>query len=128
MDNAARQFASLAPAWPAGSIRMSTVFETLLERNAALVVIVNDESHNDAIVAKLLSLRERFGPKCCVMRDKTVHEKGIHGDHFTLDGSMNFTFNGVTINEEHLVYRTSPAAINERIFELERRWGETPCR
>jgi hypothetical protein len=99
-----------------------------MERNGSIAVIVNEDPHNDAFVRKLQQVQERYGSRCCVIRDRNVHEKGIHGDHFTLDVSMNFTFNGVTINDEHLLYRTSEAAINERLFELEKRWGAQPCR
>jgi hypothetical protein len=127
LDNRARQFAALAPSWPAAPIRLSGVVEALLERNSSVVVIVNEEEHNNAFVRILKPQQEKHPRRCCVLREKNLHEKGIHGDHFTLDGSMNFTFNGVTINEEHLVYRTSPAAISERLLELERRWGTQPC-
>ena len=128
VDNRARQFASVVSSWPADQIRLSQVLESMLERNGSIVVIANEDPHNDAFVRKLKPVEEKYGGRCCVIRDRNLHEKGIHGDHFTLDGSMNFTFSGVTINEEHLLYRTSPAAISERLLELEKRWGAEPCR
>jgi hypothetical protein len=41
---------------------------------------------------------------------------------FFLSGSMNLTNNGISINGEHLVLRTDPAAVAEQSIELETRW------
>ncbi len=35
---------------------------------------------------------------------------------------MNLTLNGISINGEHLVLRTDPAAVAEQSIELESRW------
>jgi phosphatidylserine/phosphatidylglycerophosphate/cardiolipin synthase-like enzyme len=52
-----------------------------------------------------------------------LHAKGLVGDSFALNGSMNFTFNGITVNEEELNYYTDPTAIAERKIILTERWG-----
>jgi hypothetical protein len=46
------------------------------------------------------------------------------GDQFTLDGSMNLTFNGVYVNEENLIYRTDPGAVAARQIALMSRWRD----
>jgi phosphatidylserine/phosphatidylglycerophosphate/cardiolipin synthase-like enzyme len=127
IDNTARRFSSLVPSWPAAHVTMSRVFEALLERGAALVVVVNSDGHNDYMAARLQQLRRVYQELCCVRREQTIHEKGIHGDHFTVDGSMNLTYNGIFVNDEHVLFRTSAAAIAERLTALERRWGSNPC-
>ena len=53
---------------------------------------------------------------------QSVHEKGILTDKFTLDGSMNFTYRGVNINQEYLGYRCDPSVVHERKLTLEERW------
>jgi phosphatidylserine/phosphatidylglycerophosphate/cardiolipin synthase-like enzyme len=37
-----------------------------------------------------------------------LHTKGILGDGYYLAGSMNFTYNGITVNEEALNLRDIP--------------------
>ncbi|MBD1932597.1 MULTISPECIES: hypothetical protein [Cyanophyceae] len=40
-----------------------------------------------------------------------LHTKAILGDSYYLAGCMNFTDNGIILNEEALTYETSPEAI-----------------
>jgi phosphatidylserine/phosphatidylglycerophosphate/cardiolipin synthase-like enzyme len=53
-----------------------------------------------------------------------LHNKGILGDDFLLSGSMNLTFSGITVNEEHLTLRTDTASVEEWRVVLERKWSE----
>ena len=46
-----------------------------------------------------------------MLRRETLHTKGIFTRHGSLTGSMNITFSGVNINDEHLVYTISKEAI-----------------
>ncbi|MEH2096321.1 MULTISPECIES: hypothetical protein [unclassified Nostoc] len=52
-----------------------------------------------------------------------LHAKGILGDGYYLAGSMNFTYNGITINEKVVTYETSPEAIAEQQLIFTNRWG-----
>jgi hypothetical protein len=36
---------------------------------------------------------------------------------------MNLTFNGISVNEEHLLLRTDPASVAEQAAQLELQWG-----
>jgi phosphatidylserine/phosphatidylglycerophosphate/cardiolipin synthase-like enzyme len=54
-----------------------------------------------------------------------LHTKGILGDGYYLAGSMNFTYNGITVNEEALTYETSPEVIAEQQLIFINRWGGT---
>jgi hypothetical protein len=44
------------------------------------------------------------------------------GADYFLSGSMNLTLSGISVNGEHLVLRTDPAAVAEQAIELESRW------
>lgn len=123
IDNRARQFATVAPDWPAAEIRLATVLETLVERGGRVTVIVNTSPHNDAFRERLAPLLDRFGGALRLRREALLHQKGMLGDHFVLDGSMNFTYHGVYRNEEHLIYRTDPAVVAARRLAYEERWG-----
>jgi phosphatidylserine/phosphatidylglycerophosphate/cardiolipin synthase-like enzyme len=52
-----------------------------------------------------------------------LHTKGMLTDGFFLAGSMNFTFNGITVNEETLIYETDPEIISEQKLTFRSRWG-----
>jgi hypothetical protein len=124
VDNSARQFGAISPEWPAAPVRLTTVLTTLLERSGSVVIAVNFSPHNDELLRRLQPLQEEHGAALRVLRGATLHEKGIVGEHFVLDGSMNLTYNGVHVNDEHLLYRTDPAQVAERRLSLERHWGD----
>jgi phosphatidylserine/phosphatidylglycerophosphate/cardiolipin synthase-like enzyme len=123
IDNTARQFASVCPDWPAARIRLSTILGTLLDRGAEVVLVVNEATHNDELLARLEPMHLIYGGRLQVIRDANMHEKGILGDDYTLNGSMNLTYGGVNLNEELLIYRTDPEAVAERRLSLEHVWG-----
>ncbi len=123
IDNRARQFATLCPDWPAARIRLSRFLETLLERGGNLVIIVNDASHNDEFVTRMQPLERIYGSQVRIIRSPRLHEKGIVGDRFSLTGSMNLTYNGVYVNQEHLVYTCDRSRVAERRITFENRWG-----
>jgi len=121
VDNRARQFGTLCPEWPVSWVRLSQVLVSLMERGTTVNLCVNETEHNRHIIDTLSSLAPtgRFVPR----RAASLHEKGILGGHFTLDGSMNLTYNGVHVNDEKLWYRTDPQTIAHRRLELYQRWG-----
>jgi hypothetical protein len=43
---------------------------------------------------------------------------------YVLSGSMNLTWNGITVNDEHILLRTDPASVAERRLQLEERWSD----
>ena len=52
-----------------------------------------------------------------------LHEKGILADGFYLSGSMNFTFNGISLNEEAVQFTVNPSVIAENRIIFSQRWG-----
>jgi hypothetical protein len=122
IDNSARQFSTLCLEWPATKIRVSIVLASLTCRGSHVIVIVNEAHHNDEFVARMRSDASIPTEALTIIRSEELHEKGILGDYFTLNGSMNLTFSGVYLNEEHLIYRCDLASVEQRRLELENRW------
>ena len=123
IDNTARQFGSLVPSWPASWIRLSDVLSVLLDRGSDIVIIANYDPHNVEFLSRIRFLQQMHQSRVHVIQTADVHEKGILSDNFTLDGSMNFTYRGVNINQEYLGYRCDPETVHERRLVLEERWG-----
>jgi len=124
VDNSARQFSALCPDWPAAPIRLSTVLDGLLTRGGSVNVVLRQDPHNHAFVARLQGLRQRHGTasvKWCIRPE--FHEKGMLGDGYVLTGSMNLTVSGLTVNDEHIILRCDPAMVAQRRIELASKWG-----
>ena len=122
IDNSAREFSALEPDWPAAPIRLSQALRALLARGVAIRLVIRADGHNDYFIARLQTLKARYGDQIKWTVEKSFHAKGLLGADYFLSGSMNLTLNGISINGEHLVLRTDPAAIAEQSIELETRW------
>lgn len=123
LDNRSRQFGTINPDWPATNIRLSTVLNSLIERKGSVAIILRDVEHNRIFVEKLKPIKYLFPDRLHIVLETDVHEKGILGDDFLLSGSMNLTFNGITVNDEHLTLRTDRASVEEWRLVLEQKWG-----
>ncbi|MNS45201.1 hypothetical protein D3C86_1409590 [compost metagenome] len=124
IDNSARQFAALEPDWPAAPIRLSVILRALLKRGVKIRLIIREHGHNDYFVARLQSLKHQFGDLLKWTIQKDFHAKGLLGADYFLSGSMNLTFNGISVNGEHLVLRTDPPSVAEQAVLLESQWEE----
>lgn len=122
LDNSARQFAALEPDWPAAPIRLSQVLRALLSRGVQLRLIIREHGHNDYFIARLQTLKARYGDLLKWTVERSFHAKGLLGADYFLSGSMNLTLSGISVNGEHLVLRTDSAAVAEQAIELETRW------
>lgn len=124
LDNTARRFAAIEPDWPAAPIRLSQVLGALLARGTQVRLVIREHGHNEYFIARLQTLKERFGDQLKWVVERDFHAKGLLGDDYFLSGSMNLTFNGISVNGEHLILRTDPAAIAEQAEQLHLQWEE----
>lgn len=120
LDNQGREFSALQPEWPTASIPLAMVLEALADQGARIAVVMNEERHNNAFARRLEPLVERGMAR--VYRSVSLHRKGMLGDGFVIEGSMNFTYRGMTMNDEHLIYRTDPAVVAERRLDYDNTW------
>lgn len=126
VDNTARAFACLQPDWPAAPIRLSSLIEAIVTRGGEVRLIVRQVYHNDTFLDRLANLRRRHGTAVEWRTDPSFHAKGLIGHGFLLEGSMNFTRSGLTVNDERVTYRTDPQAIAQRRLELKEKWESLP--
>ena len=122
LDNRSRQFSSLRADWPAAQIRLSSVLEALLEKGSNLRIVLRDVPHNQSFVEKLRQLSLQFPGKVRWTLGAEVHEKGLLGDDFLISGSMNLTYNGLWVNDEHVSLQTDPASVEEWRVVLRQKW------
>jgi len=122
IDNTSRQFSAVCPQWPATTIRLDAIIEALAERGCTCIIVINNDTHNDEFIERMKECAAKLAHPLRYLREKDLHEKGIVGDTFCLDGSMNLTYNGIYNNEEHLIYRCDRAVVAERHLVLNNRW------
>jgi len=124
LDNRARQFSALQPDWPSSEIRLSSVLKTLLDRGGDIVLVLRDVKHNCEFADRLTAFQQQHPNHLRIHLAPDLHDKGILGDDFLLSGSMNLTFNGITVNDEHLTLRTDRASVEEWRMTLEQKWKD----
>jgi hypothetical protein len=124
LDNRTGGFLSLEPGWPRAVVRLGQVLLRLLRSGQAITVATRPAEHNRPLLERLR--REAAGLALTLRESEELHAKGILADTFFLSGSMNFTHNGITINEEIVTYVTDPAEIARQRVIFSDRWGSRP--
>lgn len=66
----------------------------------------------------------RLVPEIAVRQIETLHEKGMITATFYLRGSMNFTYAGVNLNDEHVELTTDSAIVALAMESARLRWEE----
>jgi hypothetical protein len=120
IDNSANSFRYLDPSWIRGRVRFSQVLEALADVGTTIHVAIRPLPHNYGFIERL---GEGSNTHIKIHLVEDLHEKGILGDSFYLSGSMNFTHNGITINEEAVSYDTNPEIVAARRIIFTDRWG-----
>ena len=137
LDNRTNAFRHLEPRWPRGPVRLSDVLATLVSRGTEVHVATRPSlpwltprdsgRHNERFLEELQQ-RVPEGTSLHVHREEeeNLHTKGLLGDRFLLSGSMNFTFNGVFVNDEHVRFTTDSVEVAEVRLAFRVRWGGGP--
>jgi hypothetical protein len=79
--------------------------------NTKLRVVTRSDPHNAKFCERLRRLAELDGTdnRLSIASDKDkLHSKGLIGTAFAMNGSMNFTRNGVSIFDEMVQFETAP--------------------
>ncbi len=124
IDNGAREFGVIDPDWPTGKVSLTQVFRTIVSKGGRIALVLRDVEQNHRFVGRLSSLTREFPNQLWWTLGEYEHQKGIVGRNFDLEGSMNFTFHGITINGEHLIYRTAPDIVAGRRLVLATQWQD----
>jgi len=121
-DNRGGSFTTLCPDWQGLSVKLEHVLIKLLSLQTKINVVANNATHNDYFFYRLDQKSKDYGLDkfLHLVRRETLHTKGIFTRHGSLTGSMNITYSGVNINDEHLIYTISKEAIAQDYLECTR--------
>lgn len=122
-DNRGLQYKSLEPDWPADMISLSKVLLALAKRGIQIVIITRDDEVNQNFLNKIKLNKSEDMILDIILRDE-FHEKGLLSDSYEITGSMNFTYNGIMINDERVIYRCDKNKIAERQIVMWDKYGE----
>jgi phosphatidylserine/phosphatidylglycerophosphate/cardiolipin synthase-like enzyme len=112
IDNTAGQFKTVLAGLPARHIRFTEVLVELARRGSDVRVLTRDVESN-TIARQRLEDVGGLGAKPTVLIRPKLHDKGIVGDRFHVQGSMNFTLRGQTVNDEGVTLTAAPHEIAE---------------
>ena len=109
-------------------ITFSEVLITIARRGGFVVVATSEDPKNVAIVDELKRQSVRYAVEdrfiiCVAPLEDKMHGKCMVADDFVLEGSMNFTRQGVLINEEVVELHREPALVAGAQRELFDRFG-----
>ena len=123
LDNRANAFTTLVPSWGRARVRLADVLLHLAERGTSVVVATRgQEAHNQDFLSHVKQRRADLKTFRVHQTDE-LHDKGLLGDGFLLAGSMNFTYSGISINQEALHFTTDAATIAQHQVLFQARWG-----
>lgn len=122
LNNRALQFSSLEPDWPAEMISLSSVLLAIVKRGTQLIVITRNDEKNENFLQQLKKPFLIHGSIKIIIRDE-FHEKGLLADDYELFGTMNFTYKGITTNDERIVYHSDKRRIAERHITAWNKYG-----
>ncbi len=120
LNNEDGAYDSFMPDWGRRSLKLTETLCYLMLQECTVHLVTNTADHNAPIFIQLQGLARDWGVenKMVLIQRDTLHVKGLLTDHFYLSGSMNFTFNGLTINDESIVLETSNNAIVQSRVEF----------
>ncbi len=112
IDNTAGQFKTVLPGLPARAIRLTEVLIELARRGSDVRVVMRDVDTND-VARQRLQDPSNIGARPTVTIHNNLHDKGIVGDRFHIQGSMNFTYFGQAVNDEGVTVTSDPHEISQ---------------
>jgi hypothetical protein len=113
LDNRSGAYSALDSYWPKRFLTLAELLAFALKTNpnTKLRVVTRSDPHNAKFCERLRRLAELDGTdnRLSIASDKDkLHSKGLIGTAFAMNGSMNFTRNGVSIFDEMVQFETAP--------------------
>ena len=117
LDNRSGRFRSIVPFAEDIIYKVSDVLELLAKKGSHICIITRP---NDPRTEATIGLLDHENIE--VKRAPNFHEKSITCDNFFFRGSMNLTYFGTHINDEHIEVTNDVEAIAKARLEAKERW------
>jgi hypothetical protein len=123
LENRANTFTTLAGEWERSQVRLAPLLARLLQLGTTVHVATRPDEHNRDFLSRLTGLASGSEQLLRTHLTETLHEKGILGDGFYLSGSMNITYNGISLNQEALHFATDSSTVAAHRHLFTEWWG-----
>jgi hypothetical protein len=119
-DNSIGQFDGLNPEWGRRKIRLVEVLAAVAQNNTRLVICTKPDPHNRPFIQRLTDLVRESGvsDRCRITQSQSLHTKGLATERAVISGSMNFTINGISLNDEIVTVSFDPHTVAQAHMEL----------
>jgi PLD-like domain len=124
LDNSYREYQGLIPDQPS-NWPLSRILAHCATRDTIVRIMTRKPNAGRPGTDQFLKNLKSLEPSIEVKFDEELHEKGFLTETFYLEGSMNFTYNGLNINREAVTLETSPKEIARQHVEYEGYWKST---
>jgi hypothetical protein len=118
INNKFGQFSAIMGDMKKTDLRLKDVLSGLAERGTAVKIMCRPDQPQTENFLRLLP------PEIEVQKAITLHEKGLITAAFYLRGSMNFTYSGITLNDENIELSTDPEYVRLALIEARQRWKQ----
>ncbi len=126
IDDTAGAFASIVGDALSTSLTLSAALVCLAEAGTRVRVVTrpgDSQDFRNALNRRLAHSPHKDQVTLCTV--ETLHTKGLVGDDYRVMGSMNFTFNGIRINDEIIRFDRSAEAIARIRLAFEQQYGDS---
>jgi phosphatidylserine/phosphatidylglycerophosphate/cardiolipin synthase-like enzyme len=125
VDDSAGAFASIVGATTGRALTLSAALVRLAESGTRVRVVTRPVVSDNFVNALRRRLAQSAHADSVTLRTvEALHTKGLVGDDYRVMGSMNFTFNGIQINDEAIQFDRNADAIARVRLEFEQNYGE----
>ena len=110
-DSRLGQYATLNPEWAKREIRLIEVLVAIAANGTTLHLHARPDDHNKAFKRRIVEAMTDAGLHEQLHwsdRDARLHTKGVLTDRVLVDGSMNLTESGVSLNDEAVTISFEP--------------------
>ena len=125
INNENGSFSTLDPSWGRRQIRLVEVVGKIISLGAHTVIATRSLSHNESFLSSLLEYTDDIGAKSrlTIKKRDILHNKGILGDSYYLNGSMNITYNGIELLEEQITFDISKSGVAQARLAFHNSYG-----
>lgn len=113
-DSRLGQYATLNPEWAKREIRLVEVLVAVAANGTALHIHTRPDEHNKTFKGRIIDAMADAGLQDQLRwsdKNAQLHTKGVLTDRVLIDGSMNLTESGVSINDESVTVSFEPEQI-----------------
>lgn len=121
MDNRTGEWDTLDPSWGHREIGFLELLATSIIAGCSLRMATINDGKSVGFINKLTN---RLPPEADFkfLETENLHTKGLLTRRFFLKGSMNYTYKGAKINDEHLMLTNDNTIISEALIEFQERY------